>query len=168
MIKFLAAIAGTIFSVAGGATVAVSSMATSVLSGAAGVASGVGGLLFGAPAGLTVSQQMAAIAQPGYYGGVDVLGGVTASAIKTVDYLGNLAPTALGIYRQIVPPTAPAPTPAGAIPPVTAPAITRPILPTLSTPAPIVMTTGAAAKPELNYLLYIGLAVLALFLLRKK
>lgn len=170
MFAFLASLAATALSTVGSVAGAAASMATSVLSGAAGVVGGAGGLLFGAPAaGLTVGQQMAAIAEPGYYGagGVDVLGGVAASAVKTVDYLGNLAPAAAGIYQIISPPKVGAPATATAIPTVTAPTITRTILPTLSQ-QPKIMTVGAAAEPEPNYLLYIGLAVLALFLMRKK
>jgi len=32
----------------------------------------------------------------------------------------------------------------------------------------VVLSTGMPAKPETNYILYIGLAILALFLFRKK
>lgn len=169
MLGALAAIAGGVLSFAGGAAVAVSSFATSVLSGAAGVVSGTGAALFGG--GLTVAQKMGSIAEPGYYDS-GVLGSLPAAAASTVDYLGNLAPKAAGIYQMISPPKkAEVPTAARAIP--TVPTLSTPLIAKSSLPIfsqqPATMTIGAAAKPEApNYMLYIGLAVLALFLLRKK
>jgi len=170
MLGALAAIAGGVLSVAGGAAAAVSSFATSILSGAASVVSGAGAALFGG--GLTVGQKMSAIAEPGYYDS-GILGGLPAAATSTVDYLGNLIPAVTGIYQMISPPKkAELPTAAKTIPtaptPTITPTITKSQLPILSTQAPMIMTTGAAAKTEPNYLLYIGLAILALFLLRKK
>lgn len=153
---------------------AVVSTAGSVVAGTVGLAGdivgGVGTLLFGPQ--LTTGEQMAALAQPGFYdtAGAGILGGVTAAATQTVDYLGNLAPTALGIYQLVEPPKKQEPMDGKrVVPPIVIPPITttRTVLPTLSQPQ--VMTVGAAAKPGApNYLLYIGLAALALFLLRKK
>lgn len=169
MWAFLGALVGGLFSAAGGVASAVGTLGAGALGLAGGLVSGVGGLVFGP--GLTVGQQMAAIAEPAYYetAGAGILGGITASAVKTVDYFGNLAPTALGIYQQLSPAEKiEAPATARAVLPKVTPIIARTVIPTLSQ-QPKIMTVGAVAESqEPNYLLYIGLAVLALFLLRKK
>ena len=157
---------------AAGAASAVGTIAGKGVSALGGLASGAGGLLFGAPApGLTVGQKMAAMAEPAYYetAGAGILGGVSAAATSTIDYLGNLIPKAAGIYEVISPPKeAEVPTAAKTIPPVPAPAITKSQLPILGAQKPMILTTGMPAKPEVNYMLYIGLAILALFFLSKK
>lgn len=167
MFAFLGSLIGGLFSVAGGVASAAGAVAGAGVSALGGLVGGIGGLVFGQ--GLTVGQQMAAIAEPAYYetAGAGILG-VASATSQTVDYLGNLMPTALGIYQQIAPPKIEAPaTAAKVIPSVPAPTITRTALPIISQ-QPAIMTIGAAAKPEPSYLLYIGLAILALFLLRKK
>ena len=136
-----------------------------------GIVSGAGSLLFGEKPGLTTAQQMALEAEPGYYGtsGKSFLASLPAAASRTVDYLGNLIPTAAGIYQQFAPPRA-EPARVGAVPLVPAPAISRSALPILGAQTPVYLRTGTPAPaPAIpNYLIYIGLAVLALFLLRKK
>lgn len=155
----------------------------SLIGGAAsavgGLASGVGSLLFGAGqagvpvmAGGEMGALAAASAAPATIGTVGILGGLPAAISGTIDYLGNIIPSAVGAYQIIKPPEKiEIPTAAKAIPAVTAPAptITKSALPVLGAPAPpVILTTGAAAKPAPNYILLIGLAVLALFLLRRK
>lgn len=175
------AILAGIASLIGGAVSVVGTVAGAGVSALGGLASGVSGLVFGT--GLTVGQQMAAIAEPAYYdtAGIGILGGVASATAKTVDYLGNLAPTALGIYQlfgkespieEIIKTTMAkieAPVMARVpVPSVSAPAVTGPALPILGAQAPVVVTIEAPPKPEPNYLLYIGMAVLVLILSRKK
>ena len=154
---------------AGAAASAISGVASLGVSALGSLASGVGGLLFGP--GLTVGQKMAAIAEPAYYetAGAGILGGVSAAATSTIDYLGNLLPKAAGIYQVISPPKeAEAPPAAKVIPSVPAPAITKSALPILGTQAPMILTTGVPTREAPNYLIYIGLAILVLFLLSRK
>lgn len=160
---------------AGAASSAVGGLAGATVTGLGGLASGAGSLLFGTPAaGMTEGQLMAAQAVPSYYetaGGV--LGALPAAASKTFDYLGNIVPAVGGIYQFLKQPEALIPLAAQTMPvqapvPVQAPAPAPAPLPILSQ-QPKVMTVGVPEKPkEVNYMLLIGLAVLALFLLRKK
>lgn len=172
MFAFLGSLLAGIGAAAGGIATGAASMATSVLSGAAGAISGTGAALFGG--GMTVGQKMAAIAEPAYYetAGAGILGGLPAAATSTIDYLGNLAPKVAGIYQIIEKPVSIEEilktTAIPYVPEPTAPTIAKAPLPIFSQ-QPATMTIGAAAKPEApNYMLYIGLAILALFLLRKK
>ena len=187
----VASLIGGAVNVAGAVVSTVGTVAGAGVSALGGLASGVSGLVFGTGlTGLTVGQQMAAIAEPAYYdtAGIGVLGGVTSATSKTADYLGNLMPTALGIYQlfgkespieEIIkttmakieaPVLARVPVPSVPAPAITvpAPAITGPALPILGAQAPVVVTIEAPPKPEPNYLLYIGIAALILILLRKK
>lgn len=168
------AAASTVGSLAVGAGGLGVSAASGLVSGIGGLASGAGSLLFGGPAaGTTVGQQMAAIAQPAYYetAGAGILGGVASAASKTVGFLGELAPSAAGIYSVIKPPEKAVVIPPGTrapMPAVSAPSIAKSPLPIFSR-QPQVMTVGAAAEPKkMDYTLYIVLAVVVLFLLRRK
>lgn len=164
--EFLGAILGGILSIGGGVAAGAASFATSILSGA-------GGLLFGtgqAAVPVVAGMEMGALSQASIAGGAGILGGLPAAAPATVGYLGDLLPTAVGAYQLIKPPEKAVPVaPADrAVPTVPAPTIAKSPLPIFSQ-QPAIMTVGAAAKPEApNYMLYIGLAILALFLLRKK
>jgi len=134
-----------------------------------GIASGIGGL-FAGPA--TFVNPMAVMGAPATTAatGAGVLGGVASAASSTIGYLGELAPAAAGLYSLIKPPeqkvTAQVP---GAVPSVTAPAITKSPLPIFSQQPQLMTVGGTVAQPkETNYILYIGLALVALLLLRKK
>lgn len=136
-----------------------------------GITSGIGSLLFGGPAaGVTVGQQMAAMAQPAYYETAGVLGGVTAAASSTAGYLSEIAPAAVGLYQVFKPPEQKVLYQA----PGTTPSVSAPDLKTVPLPIfsqqPAMLTIGKSVEPEKqdNNILYIGLALLALFLLRKK
>ena len=162
-----------------------------------GIVSGAGSLLFGKE--LTTAEQMALEAEPGYYdtAGRGILASLPAAASKTIDYLGKLAPSALGIYQTFSRPEAEIPAKAGAVPltkaqiqaraipsmptwaipsitakalpSVSIPTITKSALPVLGAQTPVYMRTGTPAPAAIpNYLIYIGLAILALFLLMKK
>lgn len=172
LIAGIAGLAGLGASAVGAVGSGVLGLAGGVASGVGGLASGTGSLLFGGPAaGVTVGQQMAAIAQPAYYetAGAGILGGVASAASQTIGFLGELAPAAAGIYSVIKPPEKAVVIPSRApVPTVSAPAIAKSPLPIFSQ-QPQVMTVGAAAKPKkVDYTIYIVLAVVVLFLLRKK
>jgi len=173
---------------AAGAASVIGSAASGILGGAAGLAGGaasaVGGTISAltggaaAPAAGTVGAQMAAIAQPAYYEtaalgvpaattGVSSLATLTSAVGAGVGIYGQLADIeiakgmteaqkiaaqkglmeaeALKLYAE------------GKTPP--------PPAPTLSS-QPVYVTPAAPAAP--NYLLYAGLAILAIFLFRKK
>jgi len=171
MLPFLGALAGGILSVAGGAAAAVSSMATTVLSGAGSLLFGAGQATVPVVAGteaafMTKTGAGAIISKTA---GAGILAGLPSAASQTVDYLGNLAPTAAGIYQVISPPEKVETLPATkSIPFMQAPTIAKSSLPIFSQ-QPATMTIGSVEKPEApNYMLYIILAILALFLLRKK
>ena len=138
-----------------------------------GIASGIGGIasgLFAGPA--TFVNPMAVYGAPPAAAatGAGVLGGVASAASQTIGYLGDLAPAAAGLYSLIKPPeqkvAAQVP---GAVPSVTAPAIAKSPLPIFSQTPQLMTVGGTAVQPkEINYMLYIGLALMAFLLLRKK
>ncbi len=157
----------------GGAALGTAGAVGSLGVGAAsGLVSGIGSL-FAPAAGVTIGESMAAIAQPAFYetAGAGVLGGIIPAAATTIGYLGEIAPAAAGIYSLIKPPqTADIPlAPSRApLPVVSAPGIAKAPLPIFSQ-SPQVMTVGGPAKTAgPNYMIYIALAVVAYFLLRRK
>lgn len=183
---------GVIGSAALGAAGLGVSAASGLVGGIGSIASGAGSLIFGAPAagvttgsqmaaisqpafyeaaGTTVGAQMAAIAQPAFYetAGAGILGGVASSASQTIGYLGELAPAAAGLYSLIKPPEQKvmAPAVSGVAPSMPSPLITKSPLPIFSQ-SPKLMTVGKPVAKPTNYILYIGLAALVFFLLRKK
>jgi len=151
---------------AAGAASAIGAIGSGLLSAAGGLASGVGGLLFGGQAAVPVmiggemGSLAAASATTGGVGLFPAVAGITGQ-------LAEILPTAMGIYQQISPAEVKAPAPIGALPFAPSPTIAKTGLPIFSQ-QPATMTVGAVAKPEPNYILYIGLAILVLFLLRKK
>ena len=172
-----AGLVGAVGGAALGAAGAIGSLgvsaASGLVSGVGGLVSGAGGLLFPA-AGVTVGESMAAIAQPAYYeaAGAGILGGIIPAATQTVGFLGEIAPAAAGIYSLIKPPQtadipiAPSRAPVPAVP---APAIAKSALPIFGQQPAQVMTVGGTAKTAgPNYMIYIVLAIVAYFLLRKR
>lgn len=193
-----AAAAGAAGLAAGAASV-VGSVASGILGAGAGLAGGAAsaigevaaiplGFLFPSAAPVTVAQQMAAIAEPAYYGagalGVPAATGGIGSGLSTiltgvqagVGIYGQLAELEIAegisetekiaaqtklIEAEALKIYAAAPTP----PPVTRAAPLK-ALPTLPTQPIYVTPAPAAAAP--NYLLYAGLAFLAYILLKGK
>lgn len=164
-----AGLIGTAASVIGSAAVGTVGLGVGA---ASGLVSGIGSLFAGPAAGPTIGEGMAAIAQPAYYetAGSGILG-VTSAAAKTVGYLGEMAPAAAGIYSVIKPAgqkeiSKPSYSPVQA---AQARIVDKSPLPIFSQ-QPKVISVGApsAGKKEVNIMLYIGLALLAFILLRKK
>lgn len=189
----IGAVASGVAGLAGAAASAVGSVASGILGAGAGLAGGaakvVGGgisALTGAPAaGLTVAEQMAAIAEPAYYGlGVPAattgvatgLSAITQAVGAGVGIYGQLAQIEMAKEMTEAQKIAAqkglmeaealklyAATPKPSVPAPVAP--TAPI-PTLSQQPVYVTPAAALAAP--NYLLYAGLAILAFLLLGKK
>ena len=173
-------IIGGVASAAGGLAAGVGSSAIG-LGGAALSTAGAGGGGALDIAGKTVG------------GGLSILGGIPKATTETIDYLGKMQPqiikgiqTYKSMYpdspvitqpekpffsgeQQVAPPwakTAPAPT----IPsfgPVWYPTMPTAPAPEKAGPAPVVMTTPAAASAMPDYLIYVIIAIAAIVLLRK-
>ncbi|MBA7518472.1 hypothetical protein ES705_10542 [subsurface metagenome] len=170
-----AAVVG-IGSLIGGAAVGAAGLAGAAASAVGGLAGGVGSLLFGAGqagvpvmAGGEMGALAAASAAPATIGTAGILGTLPAAVSGTIGYLGDIIPSAVGLGQIFKPPEKIGVPPTAKALPVPAPAISKSALPVLGAPAPpVILRTGAAAKPAPDYILLIGLAVLALFLLRRK
>ena len=183
----VAAIASGIGAVLGGGASVVGAAASMIgsaavgtvglgVGAASGLVSGIGSLFAGPAAGPTVGESMAAIAPPAYYetAGSGVLGGITSAVSKTAGYLGEMAPAAAGIYSVIRPSkqqqiAKPSYSPVQA---AQARMVDKSPLPIFSQQPKVIPigspSAGPAEKKDVNIMLYIGLALLAFILLRKK
>lgn len=155
---------------AGGAAISgIGSLGAGLYEGAAGIVSGAGTLFGGgATPGLTVGQQMAAIAEPGFYeAAVGGAGGLFSNL--SLDTLGNIATLGYGLFtseadRKLVEKAIEAQRGAGYI--VSAPGGTPS---TAFAPSIMVPAAAVAATKELNkmVLLKYGALAVAAYLLFK-
>lgn len=95
-------LAGTALTAGGAALGGVTQLAGGLWEGATGLVQGAGTMLFGGGAadpGLTIGEQMALEAQPGYYGVTEAAGGGVFDFLSA-DTLKNVASVGLGLYQS--------------------------------------------------------------------
>lgn len=170
-------IAGAVGLIGGAASAvaAVGGAALSAIGTAGGAVLSTAGTLGGGA--LSLAGKTVGVAGQAAAGGIGVLGGVPAATTATVDSLGELMPIVIGgieTYHSLTgkEPAGPAEYRAsGAAPAPPPPAVQ--ILPIMGAPAgptilaSPVMTTPGQPAAEPNYLLYVGIALAAIVLLRK-